>query len=130
MSSTASSCSRPARPAPAAEAYREAVALAPKEPLILGGLGRALLNTDDPDDTAEARDALARSVGDGHADDGVLRDLALAEARLGNEGAAALATAERFVLQGRFPRRRPQRPPRRRPPARGLPGLAAGGGYR
>jgi predicted Zn-dependent protease len=37
------------------------------------------------------------------ADEGVLRDLALAEARLGNEGAAALATAQRFVLQGRFP---------------------------
>ena len=32
----------------------------------------------------------------------MLRDLALAEARLGNEGAAALATAERFVLEGRF----------------------------
>jgi predicted Zn-dependent protease len=36
------------------------------------------------------------------ADASVLRDLALAEARLGNEGAAALATAERFALQGRF----------------------------
>jgi len=33
----------------------------------------------------------------------VLRDLALAEARLGNEGAAALATAERFLLEGRLP---------------------------
>ena len=30
----------------------------------------------------------------------MLRDLALAEARLGNEGAAALATAERFLLEG------------------------------
>ncbi|HVH03799.1 MAG TPA: M48 family metalloprotease [Amaricoccus sp.] len=87
----------------AAAEYREAVALAPKEPLILGGLGRALLNTGDPDDTAAARDALARSVAMDDADEGVLRDLALAEARLGNEGAAALATAQRFVLQGRFP---------------------------
>ena len=32
----------------------------------------------------------------------MLRDLALAEARLGNEGAAALATAERFTLEGAF----------------------------
>jgi predicted Zn-dependent protease len=32
----------------------------------------------------------------------VLRDLALAEARLGNDGAAALATAERFVIEGAF----------------------------
>ena len=36
------------------------------------------------------------------ANGGVLRDLALAEAKLGNEGAAALATAERFALEGRF----------------------------
>lgn len=86
----------------AAEAYRDAVALAPKEPLILGGLGRALLNTGDPGAVAEARDALARSAGLDDANAGVLRDLAVAEAQLGNEGAAALATAERFVLGGRF----------------------------
>jgi predicted Zn-dependent protease len=86
----------------AAEAYRRAVALAPEEPLILGGLGRALLNMDDESVTAEARDALARSAAMDDANGAVLRDLALAEARLGNEGAAALATAERFTLEGRF----------------------------
>jgi predicted Zn-dependent protease len=90
------------RAAPAAAAYREAAALAPKDALILGGLGRALLNTDDEAATAEARDVLARSAELDGANGGVLRDLALAEARLGNEGAAALATAERFVLAGRF----------------------------
>ena len=90
------------RAAPAAEAYRQAVALAPKQPLILGGLGRALLNMDDAAATAEARDVLARSADADDANAGVLRDLALAEARLGNEGAAALATAERFALEGRF----------------------------
>jgi predicted Zn-dependent protease len=88
--------------APAAEAYRRAVALAPDEPLILGGLGRALLNMDDEGVTAEARDALARSAAKDPANGAVLRDMALAEARLGNEGAAALATAERFALEGRF----------------------------
>ncbi len=88
--------------AAAAEAYRQAVALAPKEPLILGGLGRALLNMDDDSVTAEARDALARSAAADKANSDVLRDLALAEARLGHEGAAALATAERFTLEGRF----------------------------
>lgn len=86
----------------AATAYRQALELAPDEPLILGGLGRALLNTDDPAATREARDILARSTRMDPANSGVLRDLALAEARLGNEGAAALATAERFVLEGRF----------------------------
>ncbi len=90
------------KPEAAAEAYRAAVALAPREPLILGGLGRALLNTGDPEAVPEARDTLARSVAMDDADGGVLRDLALAEAKLGNEGAAALATAERFALEGRF----------------------------
>jgi predicted Zn-dependent protease len=89
--------------APAVEAYRRAVELAPKEPLILGGLGRALLNTGDGSATAEARDALARSAELDGANSGVLRDLALAEARLGNDGAAALATAERFLVEGAFP---------------------------
>ena len=69
---------------------------------ILGGLGRALLNMDSDTATAEARDVLARSVAADKANSAVLRDLALAEARLGNEGAAALATAERFTLEGRF----------------------------
>jgi predicted Zn-dependent protease len=86
----------------AAEVYRRAAALAPEEPLILGGLGRALLNMDDDAATAEARDVLARSVAADRANGAVLRDLALAEARLGNEGAAALATAERFTLEGAF----------------------------
>lgn len=87
----------------AAIAYRDAVSLAPFEPQILGGLGRALLNTGDPGLTAEARDALAQSARYDKANAGVLRDLALAEARLGNNGAAALVTAERFVLEGQFP---------------------------
>ncbi len=84
-------------------AYRRAVDFAPKEPLILGGLGRALLNTDDPAHTAEAREALATSARLDKANPSVLRDLALAEARMGNEGAAALATAERFVIEGKTP---------------------------
>lgn len=90
------------RAAQAAAAYRDAVTRAPREPLILGGLGRALLNMDDAAVLEEARGALARSADLDGADAAVLRDLALAEARLGNEGAAALATAERFALQGRF----------------------------
>jgi predicted Zn-dependent protease len=86
----------------AAQSYRRAVALAPDEPLILGGLGRALLNMNDPAVVPEAAEALRRARTQDRADAGVLRDLALAEARLGNEGAAALATAERFALTGQF----------------------------
>jgi predicted Zn-dependent protease len=90
------------RAAAAADAYRRAAALAPKEPLVLGGLGRALLNMDEDRATAEARDVLARAAAADRANPAVLRDLALAEARLGNEGAAALATAERFAVEGAF----------------------------
>lgn len=86
----------------AAASYRRAFELAPKEPLILGGLGRALLNVGTPQATAEAAAALRRAEAMDGADPGVLRDLALAEARLGNEGQAALATAERYTLEGRF----------------------------
>lgn len=83
----------------AAASYARAVALAPKEPLILGGYGRALLNAGEPEEAAET---LRRSISMDKANPEVLRDLALAEARLGNEGAAALATAERFLIEGRF----------------------------
>ena len=127
--SRASSCWRAGTPRRRREVYRQAVALAPKEPLILGGLGRALLNMDDDAATAEARDVLARSVAADKANGGVLRDLALAEARLGNEGAAALATAERFTLEGEFRDAEPQRRARGGAPARGLAGVAAGAGY-
>jgi len=89
--------------AAAANAYARAVELAPKQPLILGGYGRALLNVSEPDRTAQAAEALRRSAAMDSANPEVLRDLALAEARLGNEGQAALATAERFVLSGRWP---------------------------
>ncbi len=89
------------RAAPAAAAYRAASALAPGEPLILAGLGRALLNMNNDKATAEARDVLAKAAAaDKVGDPGLLRDLALAEARLGHDDAAALATAERFALSG------------------------------
>lgn len=89
------------RASPAVTAYRRAAELDPNEPLVLAGLGRALLNEDDPRTVGEARDVLARAQSlDRVGDSGMLRDLALAEARLGHDGAAALATAERFSLEG------------------------------
>ena len=90
------------RAGPAVDSYRRAVELAPFEPLILGGLGRPLLNTNDASQLEEAREKLALSARIDDANPGVLRDLALAEARSGNEGAAALATAERYALTGDF----------------------------
>jgi predicted Zn-dependent protease len=84
----------------AAAAYREAAEFAPLEPQILGGLGRALLNMNRREADLEAESVLALSVRYDKANEGVWRDLALAEARLGEEGMAALATAERYMLLG------------------------------
>ena len=87
------------RAAAAVIPLRKAVQLAPHEPLIVGALGRALLSLDDPSLDAEALTALeaARTT---RPEASVLRDLATAYARAGREGDAALATAERFMLQG------------------------------
>jgi predicted Zn-dependent protease len=91
-----------AQAAAAVQSYRRAAQLAPGEPLILAGLGRALLNTDDPSGLTEAKEVLTSSANIDSGNPGVWRDLALAHARLGNEGQAALATAERQSLEGRF----------------------------
>ena len=80
--------------------YREAVRLAPREALLKAGLGRALLQLNEPGANAEAlavlQDARNADLGDASA----LRDLALAYARAGDTGMAALATAERLALGG------------------------------
>lgn len=83
----------------AVEPLRKAVTLAPQEPLIIGSLGRALLSLNDPALDAEALTALEAARGP-RPEASVLRSLATAYARAGREGDAALATAERFMLQG------------------------------
>lgn len=88
------------RGAEAVAPYQKAVALAPNEPLIRGGLGRALLALDDPARDAEALATLEEAARQGAAEPSVLRALALAHARAGDDGKAALATAERFAVSG------------------------------
>lgn len=85
----------------AVESYRRAAELAPNEPLILSGLGRALIAIDTPAATREALEVLTSARRVDKADSMALRNLALAHARLGQEGLAALATAERMMLAGR-----------------------------
>ena len=83
----------------ALQAYARAASLAPREAQILGGLGRAQLATNQFQaavDTLEK--ARARDLGDSR----ILRDLGQAYARLGQNGQASLATAERYALQGRL----------------------------
>ncbi|WP_243697876.1 M48 family metalloprotease [Rhodovulum bhavnagarense] len=88
--------------APAAQAYGRAVGLAPKEPLILAGQGRALLALDTPAANRQALDVLKRARVRDPYDPRMLRDLALAYARAGDNGMASVATAERYALMGRL----------------------------
>ena len=84
----------------AIEPYRKAVSLAPGEALILGGLARALLAENDPANDEEALGILEEALRGGAAEPSLLRDAAVAYARRGDEGKAALATAERYALTG------------------------------
>ncbi len=83
----------------ALSAYRRAVDLAPSEPLILGGYGRALLAAGKPKQAIQAMEkARSRDFRDAR----LLRDMSLAYAKTGQNGMAALVTAERYALQGRM----------------------------
>ena len=88
------------RGAEAVGPYRKAVELAPSEALIRGGLGRAILALNDPARLDEALEELEEANRNGAAEASVLRDLALAYARKGDNGKASLATAERYALTG------------------------------
>jgi len=90
------------RAGPAVAAYRRAARLAPKEPLIRAGLGRALLSLGTEAATREAREALEAARARAPADPAMLRDLAVAYARLGERARASLVTAERYALTGRI----------------------------
>lgn len=86
----------------AIRAYGRAVDLAPREPLILAGYGRALLAPDTSEYNARALDVLARAQARDPFDPRMLRDLALAHARAGQPGLAAMVTAERYAVLGRM----------------------------
>ena len=81
----------------AISAYRQAAELAPRNSLIQGSLGRALLADGQP---RAALEPLERARSGDYRNAYVLRDLGQAYAHLGQDGMAALATAERFALQG------------------------------
>jgi predicted Zn-dependent protease len=84
----------------AVNAYGRAVKLAPSEALILSGYGRALLATENNDKAALS--ALERARARDPYDPRMLRDLAVAYARTGNNGMASVATAERYAILGRL----------------------------
>ena len=83
----------------AVRAYGRAVQLAPRNALILAGLGRAQLAAGN---ATQALDVLSRARARDPRDPRMLRDLAVAYAKTGQNGQASLATAERYALLGRM----------------------------
>jgi len=83
--------------------YRKAVELAPDEPLIRASLGAALIATEDKSVLAEAKKHLKTALKD-EPDNGMAwYYLALVHAEAGEDGLAALATAERYYTLGGYP---------------------------
>lgn len=88
--------------APAIDAYAKAAELAPRQPLILAGYGRALLAQKTAEGDKDALEVLERARARDRFDGRMLRDLSIAYARTGQNGLASLATAERYALQGKL----------------------------
>ncbi len=89
-------------PAAAVQSYRNAASLARGEPLILSGLGRALIALNTQSSNAEALRVLKTAHGRDPGDPTMLRNLALAHAKNGQNALASVATAERYLVIGRF----------------------------
>lgn len=88
--------------AAAVTSYRNAAGLARGEPLILAGLGKALLATNTRAANSEALKVLNVARGRDPGDPTMLRDLAVAHAKNGQNAMASVATAERYLTIGRF----------------------------
>lgn len=83
----------------AAASYKSCVDRAPSNALCTGGYGRALLAAGQ---TKSALRTLEKARSLDFRDSRILRDLASAYAKSGNGGMAAVASAERYALQGRL----------------------------
>ncbi|MEL6978544.1 MAG: M48 family metalloprotease, partial [Pseudomonadota bacterium] len=81
----------------------KAMRFAPDEPLIALALGDALLTKRSPEADARALPILERAAVGDRFNPGILRSLADAYGRVGKEGMALLATAERLAMIGRIP---------------------------
>ena len=86
----------------AIKSFRQATKLAPKEPLILAGYGRALLTQNTKTNNAAALKVLKQAYAKDPRDGRMLRDLGLAYARAGNNGMAAISSAERYAIASNF----------------------------
>ena len=75
-------------------------AIAPDQPLIAALLGHALISTEDPANFEEAKRVLRLAVGRDNDNPFAWYQLGIVYDREGDEARAALATAERYNLQG------------------------------
>lgn len=89
------------KPKQALPALREAVAQAPDQPLIAGLLGHALIATEDRTNFAEAKRVLKLAVARDEENPFAWYQLGIVYDREGDTPRAALATAERYSLEGR-----------------------------
>lgn len=89
-------------PVAAVKSYERAVALLPRNALLLAGLGRSLLAVGTTSARKRALQVLTDARNRDPQDPRMLRDLAVVYAKSGNAGMASVVTAERYALIGRF----------------------------
>jgi predicted Zn-dependent protease len=87
-------------PNEALESLRRAVASAPDQPLIAALLGHALIATENPQNYAEAKKVLRAAIGRDNSNPFAWYQLGIVYDREGDQGRAALATAERYNMEG------------------------------
>jgi len=87
-------------PDEALESLRRAVASAPEQPLIAALLGHALIATENPKNFDEAKKVLRAAIGRDNSNPFAWYQLGIVYDREGDPGRAALATAERYNLEG------------------------------
>ena len=89
------------KPGEALESLRRATAAAPDQPLISALFGHALIATEDPKHFEEAKAVLRSAVARDNSNPFAWYQLGIIYDREGDHARAALATAERYNLEGR-----------------------------
>ncbi|MDT9599053.1 M48 family metalloprotease [Sphingosinicella rhizophila] len=87
-------------PEEALASLRDAVSRAPDQPLISALFGHALIATEKPDNFPEAKKVLRSAIGRDNSNPFAWYQLGIVYDREGDRGRAALATAERYNLEG------------------------------
>jgi predicted Zn-dependent protease len=88
------------RPEEALASLRQATRLAPEQPLISALFGHALIATEKPENFEEAKTVLRAAIGRDNTNPFAWYQLGIVYDREGDAGRAALATAERYNLEG------------------------------